>query len=66
MFKGFGAGAAGHDQFVVNPFPIHAGLLVAHFRQLGGAVGFIGYTYKRSEKMQHTVDRLVLRARLLA
>lgn len=62
MFKGFGAELPAMTQFVVNLSRFMQDYWWIIFGSLGGAVGFIGYTYKRSEKMQHTVDRLVLRA----
>jgi type IV pilus assembly protein PilC len=62
MFKGFGAELPAMTQFVVNLSRFMQDYWWVIFGSLGGAVGFIGYTYKRSEKMQHTVDRLVLRA----
>ncbi len=62
MFKSFGAELPALTQVVIN---------ISHvFRDfwwlmlgiaVGGAVS-IAYTYKRSDKMQHTVDRLILRA----
>lgn len=62
MFKNFGAELPAMTQMVIN---------ISHFFQefwwlmlgiiVGSIVG-IGYTYKRSDKMQHTVDRMILRA----
>jgi type IV pilus assembly protein PilC len=62
MFKNFGAELPALTQMVINLshfvrdfwFIIFGGLI-------GGIVG-IAAAYKRSEKMQHTVDRLILRA----
>jgi type IV pilus assembly protein PilC len=62
MFKGFGAELPAMTQFVVNLSRWMQEYWWLIFGSLGGAVGFVGYTYKRSEKMQHSVDRLVLRA----
>ncbi|MEK7666768.1 MAG: type II secretion system F family protein, partial [Pseudomonadota bacterium] len=62
MFKGFGAELPAMTQFVVNLSRFMQEYWWLIFGSLGGAVGFIAYTYKRSEKMQHSVDRLVLRA----
>ena len=62
MFKGFGAELPAMTQFVVNLSKFMREWWWLIFGGLGGSVAFIAYTYKRSEKMQHTVDRLVLRA----
>jgi type IV pilus assembly protein PilC len=62
MFKGFGAELPALTQFVVNLSKFMREYWWLIFGSLGGAVGFIAYTYKRSEKMQHSVDRLILRA----
>jgi type IV pilus assembly protein PilC len=62
MFKGFGAELPAMTQFVVNLSRFMREWWWLIFGGLGGGVTFIAYTYKRSEKMQHTVDRLLLRA----
>lgn len=62
MFKGFGAELPALTQFVVELSRGMREWWWLIFGSLGGSVAFIAYTYKRSEKMQHTVDRLVLRA----
>jgi type IV pilus assembly protein PilC len=62
MFKGFGAELPALTQFVVNLSRFMRDYWWVIFGGLGGAVGFIAYTYKRSEKMQHSVDRMILRA----
>jgi type IV pilus assembly protein PilC len=62
MFKGFGAELPAMTQFVVNLSKFMREWWWLIFGGLGGSVAFIAYTYKRSEKMQHTVDRLTLRA----
>jgi type IV pilus assembly protein PilC len=62
MFKGFGAELPALTQFVVNLSHFFRDYWWIMFGGLGGGIGFIAYTYKRSEKMQHTVDRLILRA----
>jgi len=62
LFKGFGADLPAMTQMVVNMSKFMRSWWWLIFGCLGGAVGFIGYTYKRSESMQHTVDRLILRA----
>jgi type IV pilus assembly protein PilC len=62
MFKGFGADLPALTQFVINLSKFMQEWWWLIFGGLGGGVAFIGYTYKRSEKMQHTVDRMILRA----
>jgi type IV pilus assembly protein PilC len=62
LFKGFGAELPAMTQFVVNLSRFMRDWWWLIFGSLGGGVGFIAYTYKRSEKMQNTVDRLILRA----
>jgi type IV pilus assembly protein PilC len=62
MFKGFGAELPALTQFVVELSRGMRQWWWLIFGSLGGSVAFIAYTYKRSEKMQHMVDRLVLRA----
>ena len=62
MFKGFGAELPAMTQFVVNLSKFMREWWWLIFGGFGGGVAFTAYTYKRSEKMQHTVDRLVLRA----
>jgi type IV pilus assembly protein PilC len=62
MFKGFGAELPALTQFVVELSRFMREWWWLIFGSLGGSVAFIAYTYKRSEKMQHMVDRLVLRA----
>lgn len=65
MFKGFGAELPAMTQFVVDLSRFVQSYWLIIFGSLGGAVGFIGYTYKRSIKMQHSVDRLILRAPII-
>ena len=62
MFKGFGAELPAMTQFVVGLSHFMRDYWWLIFGSLFGSVFFIAYTYKRSEKMQHTVDRMVLRA----
>ena len=62
MFKGFGAELPALTQFVVELSRFMREWWWLIFGSLGGSVAFIAYSYKRSEKMQHMVDRLVLRA----
>ncbi len=62
MFKGFGAELPALTQFVVHLSHFFRDYWWLMFGGIGGGAAFIAYTYKRSEKMQHIVDRLVLRA----
>ena len=62
MFKGFGAELPALTQFVVNLSRFMRDWWWLIFGSLIGSVIFIAYTYKRSEKMQHMVDRAILRA----
>src|SRR4030067_831135 len=62
MFKGFGAELPAFTQFVVELSRFMREWWWLIFGSLGGSVAFIAYSYKRSEKMQHMVDRLGLRA----
>jgi type IV pilus assembly protein PilC len=62
MFKGFGAELPALTQFVVNLSRWMRDYWFILFGSLGGGVFAIAYTYRRSEKMQHTVDRLTLKA----
>jgi len=62
MFKNFGGELPALTQMVVNLSHFMRDSWFIIFGGLGGAVFAIASTYKRSEKMQHTVDRLILRA----
>jgi type IV pilus assembly protein PilC len=62
LFKGFGAELPALTQFVVELSHFMRDYWYIMFGGLAGSVGFIAYTYKRSEKMQHSVDRITLRA----
>lgn len=65
LFKGFGADLPALTQFVVNLSKTFQAWWWAIFGSLGGAVFFIGYSYKRSIKMQHAIDRLTLKAPII-
>ena len=62
MFKGFGAELPALTQMVINLSHFMTDFWYIIFGGLGGAVFAIAYTYKRSDQMQHTVDRMILRA----
>ena len=65
LFKGFGADLPALTQFVVSLSKLFQNWWWAIFGVVGGTVFFIGYSYKRSVKMQHTVDRLTLKAPII-
>jgi type IV pilus assembly protein PilC len=62
LFKGFGADLPALTQFVVSLSRVFQEWWYAIFGAIIGAVVGVGYLYKRSPKMQHTLDRLLLRA----
>ncbi|MBI3899194.1 MAG: type II secretion system F family protein [Gammaproteobacteria bacterium] len=62
LFKGFGADLPALTKFVVD---LSRGFQATWYIIIPGAVGsimFASYSYKRSIKAQHTMDRLVLKA----
>ena len=62
LFKSFGAELPALTLLVIHISNIFRSYWWAIFGGLGGAVFFFGYSYKRSLKMQHTLDRMILRA----
>ncbi len=62
LFKSFGADLPAFTLFVIGISRVFQDYWWLIFGGLGGAIFFIGYTYKRSTKMQHTLDRLILKA----
>ena len=62
MFKGFGAELPAMTQFVVGLSHFMRDYWWLIFGSIFGSIFFIAYSYKRSEKMQHMVDRAILRA----
>ncbi len=62
LFKGFGADLPALTQFVITISKVFQQYWWLIFGGAGGGIFFIGYTYKRSLKMQHTLDRLILKA----
>jgi len=62
LFKGFGGDLPAFTQMVINLSKVFQEYWWAIFGGLGGAIFGFGYTYKRSAKMQHTLDRLILKA----
>lgn len=62
LFKSFGAELPALTLGVVHVSNIFRHYWWAIFGGLGGTVFFLGYSYKRSIKMQETLDRVILRA----
>ena len=62
LFKSFGAQLPALTLAVIHVSNIFRQYWWAIFGGLGGAVFFFGYSYKRSPKMQHLLDRAILRA----
>lgn len=62
LFKGFGADLPALTQLVVTMSKIFQEYWYLIFGVLIGSVAFLSYSYKRSIKMQHTFDRLILKA----
>jgi len=61
MFKGFGAELPALTQMVIHLSHFMRDFWYIIFGGLGGGVAFAAYSYKRSEKMQHSLDRMLLR-----
>ncbi len=62
LFQGFGADLPALTQWVVNLSRTFTKYWYLIFGSIIGSVMFFAYTYKRSTKMQHTADRLLLKA----
>lgn len=62
LFKGFGGDLPAFTQLVINISKIFQSYWWAIFGGLGGTAFAISYTYKRSIKMQHGLDRAILKA----
>jgi type IV pilus assembly protein PilC len=61
LFAGFGADLPAPTMIVMNISDIFVEWWWAIFGSIGFAFWFFFYTWKRSEKMQHTMDRLILK-----
>lgn len=61
LFSGFGADLPAPTMVVIGMSDFFVTYWWAIFGSVGGGVYFFLYTWKRSEKMQATMDRLVLR-----
>ncbi|MFL6712519.1 MAG: type II secretion system F family protein, partial [Sulfurifustis sp.] len=62
LFQGFGADLPALTKMVISLSRTFTKYWYAIIFGIVGTVMFIGYSYKRSTKMQHTFDRLLLRA----
>jgi type IV pilus assembly protein PilC len=62
LYEGFGADLPALTKMVIDISKVFQDWWWAITFGLVGGVIFIGYTYRRSTKMQHTVDRLLLKA----
>jgi type IV pilus assembly protein PilC len=65
LFKGFGADLPAFTKLVMNISNTFKSYWYLIFGSIIGTVVFFGYAYRRSIKMQHTMDRLLLRAPLI-
>ena len=61
LFKSFGADLPGPTIFVMNVSDFFVAYWYIIFGGIGGAIWFFFYTWKRSVKMQWTLDRLFLK-----
>ncbi|CAG0997652.1 partial Type II secretion system protein F, partial [Anaerolineae bacterium] len=61
LFSGFGADLPAPTVIVMNMSDFFVSYWWAIFGSVGGGIWFFFYTWKRSEKMQATMDRLMLR-----
>ena len=65
LFKGFGADLPAFTKLVIDISNVFTEWWWAIFGGIIGTVTFFSYSYKRSMKMQHTLDRLLLRAPII-
>jgi type IV pilus assembly protein PilC len=65
LFKGFGADLPAFTKLVIDISNVFTSYWWAIFGSIIGSVTFFSYSYKRSTKMQHTMDRLLLRAPII-
>ncbi len=65
LFKGFGADLPAFTKLVMDISGTFRDYWYLIFGSIIGAVVFFSYSYKRSIKMQHTMDRLLLRAPII-
>lgn len=62
LFEGFGADLPALTKMVIQLSEFFQAYWWAIFGSLIGGISFLTYSYRRSTKMQHTMDRLLLRA----
>lgn len=62
LFKGFGADLPAFTQMIVNASKFLQSYWWAVLGGLGGAIFLFVNTFKRSPKMRHTIDKILLRA----
>ena len=65
LFEGFGADLPGPTLVVMAISEFFVSYWWAIFASIGGGLWFFFYTWKRSEKMQNTMDRLMLKLPIL-
>ncbi len=65
LFQGFGADLPAFTKLVIDISDVFKSYWWAIFGSIIGTVMFFSYSYKRSIKMQHTLDRLLLRAPII-
>lgn len=65
LFKGFGADLPAFTKLVMEISATFRDYWYIIFGSIIGTVVFFSYAYKRSTKMQHTMDRLLLRAPII-
>jgi type IV pilus assembly protein PilC len=65
LFEGFGADLPGPTLVVMAISDFFVAYWWAIFGSIGGGLWFFFYTWKRSEKMQNTMDRLMLKIPIL-
>jgi type IV pilus assembly protein PilC len=65
LFQGFGADLPGPTLVVMAISDFFVSYWWAIFTSIGGGLWFFFYTWKRSEKMQNTMDRLMLKLPIL-
>jgi type IV pilus assembly protein PilC len=65
LFKGFGADLPAFTKLVMNISATFRDYWYIIFGSIIGTVVFFSYAYRRSIKMQHTMDRLLLRAPII-
>ena len=65
LFKGFGADLPALTQFVIDLSEFFQETWWMMFAGIGGGVYAFAYMYKRSSKMQHAADKLLLKAPII-